>query len=109
MPYIHIDNYAAQTGVTRFHEYVHGWKYSKLENIDQVSLKHFTHLISEKPKVEGFTNLIGPVKAFDSIDFKKRRVVVRDKLYILQRNDIVFHYWPYEQDTCSSAHNKQEL
>lgn len=109
VPYIHIDNFAAQTGVTRFHEYVHGWKYSKLENQNENSLKQFTHLISEKPRVEGFSPLIGPIKAFDSFHFAKRRVILKDKIYILQRNDIIFHYWPYEQDSCSSHSHKQEL
>jgi hypothetical protein len=54
-PFIHIDRYAAGTGITRFQETIPGWMYSKDESMQDMTM--FTHLITTQKEVEGF-NLV---------------------------------------------------
>ena len=101
VPYLHIDVLPAMTGISRFLEFVPEWRYSKAENLTDFS--QFTHLLSEKKEVPGFTQIFSPVKAFESFQVRKRRMVLRDKVYIHQRNDIQFHYEPSQDSTCRAA------
>lgn len=101
LPYLHIGVLPAMTGVCRFLEFVPEWRYSKAENLTDFS--QFTHLLSENKEVPGFTQIFSPIKGFEKFQVMKRRVILRDKVYIHQRNDIQFHYEPSEDSTCRAA------
>jgi alpha-1,6-mannosyltransferase len=104
VPYLHIDVFPAMTGISRFMEYMPNWRYSKIENITDFS--EFTHVLSAQKDVPGFTQIFTPVKGFETFLIRKRKVVLRDKVYIHQRNDIQFHYEPTEDKTCwASRHS----
>jgi len=65
-PFVHVDVFAAMTGVSRFGEKESGWKYSKEENLH--SFEKFTHLITEKASVKGFKK-IGEVAGYDGLSW----------------------------------------
>jgi len=95
---VHIDNFAAQTGVTRFGELNSNWRYSKEEHLDVQSpkLHTFTHLIRETP-CSAFSHThstISMIKGFHRInlDFRSLRNFIQidtvEKLCLLERKDI---------------------
>ena len=49
---VHIDVYAAQTGVSRFLQMNSNWTYNKTEDLSNENLKTFTHLIMESKNEE---------------------------------------------------------
>ncbi|CAG9334020.1 ALG12 [Blepharisma stoltei] len=102
-PYIHIDVYPAQTGITRFNEYVNNWRYSKKENLTDDDLQEFTHLITDKPNVKGFT-ILRAIKGFEKIDWRNRKIELADKIYIYKRDDIHFHTKPLVDHKCRETH-----
>jgi hypothetical protein len=63
-PFIHIDTYNAGNGITRFHETVPGWMYSKDKGVTDFTI--FTHLITTKAEVEGFEPIKGKHE-FDTV------------------------------------------
>lgn len=85
-PYIHIDVLPAQTGVTRFGETVEGWRYDKSEDLKETDMGRFTHLLTDKPRVEGFTKWF-VVKSFDKIDWLSRRFSYKAGVYVHERQD----------------------
>ncbi|MQL75249.1 hypothetical protein Taro_007617, partial [Colocasia esculenta] len=54
--WVHIDNFAAMNGISRFCEDNPPWRYSKEEGIDVSEYQHrnFTYLLNEHPKIEGY-------------------------------------------------------
>ncbi|KAJ1835969.1 hypothetical protein LPJ63_000685 [Coemansia sp. RSA 2711] len=47
---VHIDTYAAMTGVTRFGQLNHNWIYNKTEGLAPAQFGNFTHLLTSNPK-----------------------------------------------------------
>jgi alpha-1,6-mannosyltransferase len=81
--HVHIDNAAAQTGVTRFGEIHHRWRYSKDEHVTDFG--QFTHLITENATVPLF-DVIGHAEGFDYIKWSWPPKVIRSpKIYIHKR------------------------
>ncbi|KAL1461261.1 hypothetical protein WDU94_013178 [Cyamophila willieti] len=103
---VHIDNYAAQTGVSRFTQLNPGWTYNKTEYLKPGSpeLMSFTHLIVEakskyspnlKPYVKTH-NIISIIETFSHLQFNYLNFVtnvvnIKTKpiLYILKRKDLI--------------------
>ena len=57
---VHIDVYAAQTGVSRFLQVNDGWTYNKTEDLDTETLAaSFTHLLVESQDNETLNSLQG--------------------------------------------------
>jgi alpha-1,6-mannosyltransferase len=98
LPYLHIDVMPAMTGVCRFLEYMPDWRYSKTENLTDFS--EFTHLLSPHRDIPGFTPIFFPIKGYETFLIRKRRLILRDKIFIHQRDDIQFRYEPSEDSTC---------
>ncbi|XP_037072614.1 probable Dol-P-Man:Man(7)GlcNAc(2)-PP-Dol alpha-1,6-mannosyltransferase [Pollicipes pollicipes] len=76
---VHLDVYAAQTGVTRFLQHRHDWRYNKTENLTPGSpeMHSFTHLLIEakskrstslKPYLDTHM-ILGSVDVFSHIQF----------------------------------------
>eukprot|EP00795_Rhopilema_esculentum_P010255 gene10255-18949_t len=92
---VHIDNYAAQTGVTRFGEQNSFWRYSKEENLEESSskLQNFNYLLREMP-CSSFSNThrtLDVISGFDKMIFNWRilrkflDVRITEKICILKR------------------------
>ena len=81
-PFIHIDKYASRNGITRFQETIPGWKYSKDETVQDMSI--FTHLISTNSVIDGF-DLIDGTNSFDTItgfNYKEFRFIRTIAVYV---------------------------
>ncbi|KAI5705939.1 hypothetical protein M8J75_003245 [Diaphorina citri] len=103
---VHIDNYAAQTGVSRFTQLNPGWTYNKTEYLKPggPELMAFTHLIVEakskyspnlKPYVKTH-NIISIIETFSHLQFSYLNYInnvvnIKTKpiLYILKRKDLI--------------------
>uniref|UniRef100_A0A8D9C083 Mannosyltransferase n=1 Tax=Cacopsylla melanoneura TaxID=428564 RepID=A0A8D9C083_9HEMI len=103
---VHIDNFAAQTGVSRFTQLNPTWTYNKTEYLKPGSpeLMSFTHLIVEakskyspnlKPYVKTH-NIISIIETFSHLQFNYLNFVtnvvnIKTKpiLYILKRKDLI--------------------
>lgn len=95
---VHIDNLAAQTGVTRFTQLNHNWVYNKSEFLQPEDLHVFTHLIIEgkskyssnlKPFIQTHA-VLDSIEGFSHINFNYQSLLpfkVRTKpyLYLLER------------------------
>uniref|UniRef100_A0A1Y1MD36 Mannosyltransferase n=1 Tax=Photinus pyralis TaxID=7054 RepID=A0A1Y1MD36_PHOPY len=99
---LHIDNLAAQSGVSRFTQIHPNWTYSKVENLHSGSIESykFTHLIVEG-KSKFSNNLIPYSRTHDTIDVVEAfhhisfdyftippiKIITKPVLYILRRKD----------------------
>lgn len=95
---VHIDNLAAQTGVTRFTQLNQNWVYNKSEFLQPEDLHIFTHLIIEgkskyssnlKPFIQTHA-VLDSIEGFSHINFNYQSLLpfkVRTKpyLYLLER------------------------
>lgn len=99
---LHIDNLAAQTGVSRFTQIHPNWTYCKIENIVPGSKQSFTytHLIAEgkskfSNKLKPYSrthNIVDTIEAFHQISFdyltmSPVKIKTKPVLYILRRKD----------------------
>ncbi|CAB3371885.1 Hypothetical predicted protein [Cloeon dipterum] len=97
---LHIDNLAAQTGVSRFTQLSTAWRYDKTENMGRDGLMQFSHLLVEARSkyslslrpftythttldfVEGFWHV-----SFNYNRFPPMEIKTRPQVFILKRND----------------------
>ncbi|XP_059471607.1 dol-P-Man:Man(7)GlcNAc(2)-PP-Dol alpha-1,6-mannosyltransferase [Neocloeon triangulifer] len=97
---LHIDNLAAQTGVSRFTQLYPKWRYDKTENMGREGLMQFSHLLIEARSkyslslrpyafthttmdiVEGFWHVTFNYNYFPPMEIK-----TRPQIFILKRND----------------------
>uniref|UniRef100_A0AAF5PTC0 Mannosyltransferase n=1 Tax=Wuchereria bancrofti TaxID=6293 RepID=A0AAF5PTC0_WUCBA len=79
---VYIDNYAAQTGVSRFLQWYDAWEYNKTENLEPSQLARFDYLLIgsyTEPDIVNFTarkffsthRVLYDIEAFQGIDFGK--------------------------------------
>ncbi|KAL7301550.1 hypothetical protein TKK_0005982 [Trichogramma kaykai] len=101
--HVHIDNLAAQTGVSRFAQTNSEWIYSKQENISysDPEILQFTHLLMEakmqyEPNVQQLLKthtLMDSVEAFSNLEFNREsffppvKINTKPSLFILKRKD----------------------
>ncbi|XP_008314120.1 dol-P-Man:Man(7)GlcNAc(2)-PP-Dol alpha-1,6-mannosyltransferase [Cynoglossus semilaevis] len=95
--FVHIDTYAAETGVTRFLELNRHWRYDKREDVNTTSpeVRTYTHLLMEADVkklqllqdthqpvafVDGYSNL-----AFDLFHFPPVSVKLQRKVVLMER------------------------
>jgi len=107
--YLHLDVYAAQTGVTRFLQERPDWRYNKTEDLAPGSreMHSFTHLLVEakskrsvslKPYLESHT-ILGSVDVFSHIQFNygqlpPLRLRTRPAIFLLANNRPEKIQWP---------------
>eukprot|EP00794_Sanderia_malayensis_P016033 gene16033-17653_t len=94
---VHIDNLAAQTGVTRFGEIEKHWTYSKLEFIkhDSPEFLKYTHAIREAPcsRYDKTHETLSVVKGYSGLELNIKmftfplKIHTSDKLCILKRKN----------------------
>lgn len=103
VPSLHIGLYPAQTGVSKF---LHKpeWNVSKVKDLTDEELLQFTHIITEYPYVNGF-GLLFAQQGFDHMSWKMRGPVLKDKVYVLERNDINTVRKLPPQSKCKSRDN----
>ncbi|XP_046401433.1 dol-P-Man:Man(7)GlcNAc(2)-PP-Dol alpha-1,6-mannosyltransferase [Ischnura elegans] len=105
MPYVHVDVYSAQTGVSRFLEWKPGWRYNKTENLmpGGPEMMSFTHLLIEakskyslklKPYSKTHT-ILDSVDGFSQVSFNYNsfppiKIRTRPQIFILKRKYISF-------------------
>lgn len=95
---VHIDNLAAQTGVTRFTQLNDNWTYSKIESLEPNELQKYTHLILEaknkySPNLKQFLDthvILDFIDGFSHISINYQtmppfRIKTRPSLFILER------------------------
>ncbi|KAK6108698.1 hypothetical protein QQG55_33040 [Brugia pahangi] len=79
---VYIDNYAAQTGVSRFLQWYDAWEYNKTENLEPSQLARFDYLLIgsyTEPDIVNFAarkffsthRVLYNIEAFQGIDFGK--------------------------------------
>lgn len=95
---VHIDNLAAQTGVTRYTQLNDDWKYSKLESLVPERLQMYTHLIIEgknkySSNIKQFSDthvVLDFIESFSHISINYQslppfKIKTRPSLFILER------------------------
>ncbi|KAJ3442150.1 dol-p-man [Anaeramoeba flamelloides] len=90
-PFLHIDVYAAETGVSRFLE-IPNIAYSKKENLKINQLLRYSHLITEISNLDSNKwKLIKPVQGFNGIDIK---TFLKSKNFsdLFSTKDVLFLY-----------------
>ena len=102
-PYVHSDVYTTMTGFTRFlHEHDSfsssqgTWRYNKTENMPDSEYSVYTHLVTDRTNYTGFKPYKQPFKQFVRVDpmgwlksgFKSLLIILEDKVYILEREDV---------------------
>ncbi|XP_073150158.1 dol-P-Man:Man(7)GlcNAc(2)-PP-Dol alpha-1,6-mannosyltransferase isoform X2 [Henckelia pumila] len=100
--WVHIDNFSAMNGVSRFCENYKPWRYSKEEGIPLRSLqrKKFTYLLSEQSQIEGFECLFstkGFSRARLHVGFPPVVLVKEPKVFVHGRasnKEIFYKSWP---------------
>ncbi|GMH40751.1 hypothetical protein BSKO_08655 [Bryopsis sp. KO-2023] len=80
-PFVHIDTFPAMTGVTRFGELGHPWRYSKAEGLTLPRMKSFTHLLSVQERVPGFVR-VGDVEGFAGFKFRRNRKNIMESVMV---------------------------
>ncbi|XP_025191081.1 probable Dol-P-Man:Man(7)GlcNAc(2)-PP-Dol alpha-1,6-mannosyltransferase isoform X2 [Melanaphis sacchari] len=100
---IHIDNYAAQTGVTRFTQLSDHWTYSKKENLKPgcEELMSFTHLIvgsssrdnEEMLHYKNTHSVMSTVQGFSHVSFNYNtfpplKIKTKTQIFLLKKNNI---------------------
>ncbi|XP_071450807.1 dol-P-Man:Man(7)GlcNAc(2)-PP-Dol alpha-1,6-mannosyltransferase, partial [Hetaerina americana] len=113
MPYVHIDVYAAQTGVSRFLEWKPGWRYNKTENLmpGGQDMMSFTHLLIEAKskyslKLKPYSkthSILDSVDGFSQVNFNYNsfppiRIRTRPQIFILKRKWITFQEEEEEEE-----------
>jgi alpha-1,6-mannosyltransferase len=95
---VHIDTYAATTGVSRFLEMRSfsysgdkpcvEWEYSRAEHLRAIDWITFTHLVTERSEVSGFT-VIHNEHGYDGVVLSRSGLRIRTspKIYVHIRND----------------------
>ncbi|KAI8324816.1 hypothetical protein GQ54DRAFT_295970 [Martensiomyces pterosporus] len=79
---VHIDTYAAMTGVTRFGQVRDDWVYDKTEGLKPGQFSNYTHLVTSQPEQhvsEGF-EVIGIQSGYAGLKIAPPRVAVRNLL-----------------------------
>ncbi|ELU12317.1 hypothetical protein CAPTEDRAFT_220190 [Capitella teleta] len=91
---LHIDEAAAQTGVSRFTQVNANWSYDKSEDLELTSLASFSHLlVGDTNKVQQLKKThktLAVVKGFSHLEFRGREypplaVIQENKIFILQK------------------------
>ncbi|XP_077285695.1 alg12 alpha-1,6-mannosyltransferase [Arctopsyche grandis] len=95
---VHIDNLAAQTGVTRYTQLNDDWKYGKLESLAPERLQMYTHLIIEgknkySSNIKQFSEshvVLDFIESFSHISINYQslppfKIKTRPSLFILER------------------------
>ncbi|MCL4129532.1 UNVERIFIED_CONTAM: hypothetical protein GTU68_030038 [Idotea baltica] len=119
--HLHIDNFSAQTGVTRFTELHSNWRYNKTENLKAggAAIRTFTHLLVEAKSKYAYNlkhytvshEILDSVDAFSHLSFNYFSfppVKVRSKPAIfllknLQKDDIDWSFLPEEDQPAEKA------
>ncbi|XP_045583564.2 dol-P-Man:Man(7)GlcNAc(2)-PP-Dol alpha-1,6-mannosyltransferase isoform X1 [Procambarus clarkii] len=115
--HIHIDNYAAQTGVSRFTQLHDHWKYNKTENMKAGSndMRSFSHLLVEAKSKYSYNlkhytsshEIISAVEAFSHLSFNYQqfppvKVRVKPAVFLLknlEEENIDWSWLPSETST----------
>ncbi|KAL7646866.1 UNVERIFIED_CONTAM: hypothetical protein RMT77_002123 [Armadillidium vulgare] len=97
--YLHIDNYATQTGVTRFTQLNPNWKYNKTENLKAggKEIRSFTHILVEAKAKYAYNlkhyttshKILDHIEAFSHLHFNYMnfppvKIRVKPAIYILE-------------------------
>lgn len=101
---VHIDNLAAQTGVTRFTQINDHWIYSKNESLELHQLQEYTHLLIEakskySPNLKYFSNthiILDSIESFSNIALSYKlippvKIKTKPTIFILERKDFREH------------------
>lgn len=83
---VHIDVKAATSGISQFLQIPDNsscprWSYSKREDVGNIDWSEFTHLITERPEVEGFC-VIHREEGFTGINWRQRKLRTRTEIYV---------------------------
>ncbi|XP_050712511.1 dol-P-Man:Man(7)GlcNAc(2)-PP-Dol alpha-1,6-mannosyltransferase-like isoform X6 [Eriocheir sinensis] len=128
--YVHIDNFAAQTGASRFTELNDHWRYNKTEHLKAGStdMRSFSHLLVEAKSKYSYNlkhytsshEVISSVEAFSHLSFNYQqfppvKVRVKPALFILKNleEDTVDWSWmhgdPEEAEEAEEVTQQEDL
>lgn len=117
---VHIDNLAAQTGVTRFTQINNDWSYSKNESLQPHELQEYTHLLIEakskySPNLKAFSNshiILDSIESFSQISINYKlippvKIKTKPSIFILERKD--FRDFPHGHEIIRSASSEEYI
>jgi alpha-1,6-mannosyltransferase len=93
---VHIDADAAMNGMTRFLErssdhdaHCASWIYSRREDVDDLEWKQFTHLVTRRKEVDGFS-VVHVQYTYDGLDIGLKKVGIRTapRTYVHVRSNL---------------------
>jgi len=84
---VHIDADAAMSGITRFLERPAPWTYSKEENHSSLTWADFSHLITSRKAIDGFT-VLHLQRGFAGISRQKFGLKMEPRIYVHVRNNL---------------------
>ncbi|KAB7503712.1 putative Dol-P-Man:Man(7)GlcNAc(2)-PP-Dol alpha-1,6-mannosyltransferase [Armadillidium nasatum] len=122
--YLHIDNYATQTGVTRFTQLNPNWKYNKTENLKAggKEIRSFTHILVEAKAKYAYNlkhyttshKILDHIEAFSHLHFNYMnfppvKIRVKPAIYILENKIKEDIDWSFIQSNLEHSDGREIL